>query len=200
MQRVRPRCIQSQQKGCVAMCHRSVQRRAPIWNAVCLLVAAARTSEVCARPERAGPGSGRHRDRRQDQRDGCRRQRVRRARADRQVGSGLRGEEEGVRRVSGRRAERAAGGEAGRRRRPRPDRHQLALDAEHRLPRALHAGRIRAAHLRPGAQEERRAPDDAELRGVRLRVPRLLRRRVRVPVRRGRASTPRRPTSAARRR
>ena len=40
------------------------------------------------------------------------------------------------------------------------------------------------ADLRTGAQEERRAPDDAELRGVRFRVPRLLRRGIRLPVRR----------------
>ena len=69
----------------------------------------------------------------------------------------------------------AAGGEAGRLRRPPPHRDQLRVDAQHRLPRALHAGRVRAAHLRPGAQEERRPPDDAQLRGLRLRVPRVLR-------------------------
>ena len=78
--------------------------------------------------------------------------------------------------------------------------HQFRLDAEHRLPRALHAGRLRAAHVRPRAQEERRASDDAELRGVRVRVPRLLRvsatRSSSAPSR----STRRRPTSAARRR
>ena len=38
--------------------------------------------------------------------------------------------------------ERAAGGETGRFGRPRPNCDQLFLDADHRLPRALHAGRI----------------------------------------------------------
>ena len=42
------------------------------------------------------------------------------------------------------------------------------------------------------------ASDDAQLRGLRLRVPRLLRRRLRVPVRRASRSMPRRRTSAAR--
>ena len=88
---------------------------------------------------------------------------------------GLCGEEEGVRRISGPGGEGAAGGQARRLGRPRPDRDQLRLDAEHRLPRAVHAGRIRAAHLRARAEEERRAPDDAELRGLRVRVPGLLR-------------------------
>ena len=45
---------------------------------------------------------------------------------------------------------------AGRHRRARADRHQLGVDAEHRLPRAVHAGRLRAADVRPGPQEERR--------------------------------------------
>ena len=131
---------------------------------------------------------------------GRRRHVLRGLRADRQDRSRLRQEEEGLRRVSSAGGRRSRWREAGRLGRPRPHRHQLRLDAQHRLPRALHAGRLRAAHLRPGAQEERRPPDDAELRGVRLRVSRVLRRGLRLPVRRGRgqcgAREPRRHADA----
>ena len=87
-----------------------------------------------------------------------------------------------LQRLSGDGRQGAAGGEVGRRRRARAHRHEHVVDLEHRLPRALHASGVRAAHLRPGAQEERGASDDAELRGLRLRLPRLLRRRLRVSV------------------
>ena len=65
------------------------------------------------------------------------------------------------------------------------DRHELRLDADHRLSGAFHAGGICAADVRAGAQEKRRAPDDAEFRGVCVCVPGLLRDRLCVPVRRG---------------
>ena len=45
---------------------------------------------------------------------------------------------------------------------------------------------FRAAHLRAGSQEECRASDDAEFRGVCVRFPRVLRGRIRISVRRGR--------------
>ena len=99
-------------------------------------------------------------------------------------GAGLREEEEGFRRLPGPGGQRAAGGETGRLRRTRSRRHQFRLDAQHRLPGAVHASRLRAAHLRAGAKEERRAPDDAEFRGLRVRVSGVLRGRLRVPVRR----------------
>src|SRR5262249_12825363 len=61
---------------------------------------------------------------------------------------------------------------------------ELRLDAQHRLSGPLHAGWVRTTHVRARSEEERGALDDAELRGLRIRVHRVLRMRLRVPVRR----------------
>ena len=65
-------------------------------------------------------------------------------------------------------------------------RDEFFLDAAHRISGAVHAGGICAADVRAGAQEKCRAPDDAELRGVRVCLPCLLRRGLCVSVWRGR--------------
>ena len=125
---------------------------------------------------------------------------VRRARAIRSQCSGLRRQEEGVRRVPGPAGQRAAGGEAGRHVGHVRIATNFAWTLNHRLPGPVHAGRVRAADLRSGPQEERRPSDDAELRGLRVRLPRLLRRAATPSSSARSRSTRRRPTSAARRR
>ena len=70
------------------------------------------------------------------------------------------------------------------RRGPEPDRVQLRLDARHRLPRHVHAGRLCHRRNGPGPGEERQPHHDDELHGVRRRHARLLAHRLRHTGRR----------------
>ena len=87
----------------------------------------------------------------------CRGQSVCCSRADRPSRAGLRPEKEGLRRVPGPAGQRTAG------RQSWPtllamsgSPHNFSLDPAYRISGALHAGRVRPADLRPGAQEKRR--------------------------------------------
>ena len=83
-----------------------------------------------------------------------------------------------------RRGRRQEGPDDRRRRqpgRPEQDRHQLRLDAGHRLPGHVHAGRIRHRRNRPVPRQERQPHHDDELHGVRRRHARLLADRLRHP-------------------
>ena len=76
---------------------------------------------------------------------------------------------------------------------------QLRLGAGRRLPRHLHAGRLRARRDRPHPRQERRAHHVDELHRLRARHVRLLRVRLRVHVRRLQRHRHRRPGHARRR-
>ena len=77
------------------------------------------------------------------------------------------------------------------------DRDQHRLDARHRLPRHVHAGRLRARRDRLLPQEERRARHDDELHDLRDRRHRLLDGGLRLHVRRRRPHRPARRHQSA---
>ncbi len=124
----------------------------------------------------------RHSHRRQECRRGRRRQSLRGCRAHRQDGSGLRCEQEGIRRLSGSVGQGTARRETRRQRGSRSRGDELCLDFEYRLPCPVHAGWICPAHLRAGSKEKCRPLDDAEFRRVRVRLSGLLRGRICVPI------------------
>ena len=62
--------------------------------------------------------------------------------------------------------------------RPEQDRDQLHLDADHRLPRHVHAGGLRHRRNRTVPRQERQPHHDDELHGVRRRHARLLADRI----------------------
>ena len=69
-----------------------------------------------------------------------------------------------------------------------PDGAEHRLDAGHRLPGHVHAGRLRAGRDRPDPREERRPHDGHELPRLRDRHARLLGARVRAADGRGRGA------------